>query len=367
MSVAAALAEAHHHSAPKVGAETHDALRRLKTASAGARPGVLQDPAPQGAVTVGYVAAPVPFLSSPMLADAAAEAVDARTIKYLLKAALRRREEEEERKEREMELARENVLQRGVTESLEKARLALEPSRGSKRKRKKRRRRRLPRTPRPRCGRPCARPRHVPAVRPSDSVHRRFLDIPVVQQRLVPTVHSLLVQFMGKVDVPVVVQRQVRGSILQKTVVCPQLQFTGLLHPCRGAEADLHGPDFSSDHRGPTSGKTSSGRSSIMLRELILRLHSSTWRSSLQSSIIAWAVWHVVNYGVLGPDSQAIRGLYAVEQFSDKVVFLPVIVQRLALMVQRVQKPVVLPQAQYLDKVVPCRCCQRQVPMVRQC
>ena len=36
------------------------------------------------------------------------------------------------------------------------------------------------------------------------------------------------------------------------------------------------------------------------------------------------------------------------------VFFLPVIVQRLALMVQRVQKPVVLPQAQYLDKVVPC-------------
>ena len=48
MSVAAALAEALHHSAPKVGAETHDALRRLKTASAGARPGVLKDPAPQG-------------------------------------------------------------------------------------------------------------------------------------------------------------------------------------------------------------------------------------------------------------------------------------------------------------------------------
>ena len=77
-----------------------------------------------------------------------------------------------------------------------------------------------------------------------------------------------------------------------------------------------------------------------MMRELILRLNSSTWRSSLQSSIIAWAVWHVVNYGVLGPDSQAIRGLYAVGQFSDKVVFLPVVGQRLALMVQTVLKPV---------------------------
>ena len=73
---------------------------------------------------------------------------------------------------------------------------------------------------------------------PSDSVLRRLLDIPVVQQRQVPTVLTLLVQFLGKVDVPVVVQRQVRGSFLQKTVVCPQLQFPGLLHPCRGAVAD---------------------------------------------------------------------------------------------------------------------------------
>ena len=129
--------------------------RAQKTARAtGARPGVLTQPEPQcGAVTVGYVAAPALFLSSAMLADAAAEAVDARTVKYLLKAALRRREEEEERKEWEMELARRDELQRGVTEALEKARAALEPSRGSKRKRKKRRKRRLPRSSVPRGGR----------------------------------------------------------------------------------------------------------------------------------------------------------------------------------------------------------------------
>ena len=69
---------------------------------------------------------------------------------------------------------------------------------------KKRKKEKLPRTPRPRCGRPCARQRQVPAVRPPDSVHRRFLDIPVVQQRQVPTVHTLLVQFLVAVDVPVV-------------------------------------------------------------------------------------------------------------------------------------------------------------------
>ena len=153
MSVAAALAEAHHHSAPKVGAAPNNAPRSQKTARAsGKHPGVLQEPEVQGgAITVGHVAAPAPFISSPMLADAAAEAVDARTVKYLLKAALRRREEEEERKEWEMELARRDELQRGVTEALEKARAALD--RGSKRRRKKRRKRRLPRSSVPRGGR----------------------------------------------------------------------------------------------------------------------------------------------------------------------------------------------------------------------
>ena len=62
------------------------------------------------------------------------------------------------------------------------------------------------------------------------------------------------------------------------------------------------------------SGRRVQGRSSISLsfRERISRLNSSTWRSSFQSSIILWADWNVVNYAVLGPDSQAIRGLYAV-------------------------------------------------------
>ena len=77
------------------------------------------------------------------------------------------------------------------------------------------------------------------------------------------------------------------------------------------------------------------------------RLNSTTLRSSLQSSIIAWAVWYVVNYAVLGPDSQDINGLYAAGQFSDKVVFLPGVGQRLALMVQTVLKPV-----QFSDKDV---------------
>ena len=43
-----------------------------------------------------HVAALLPFHSSPMLADTAAETVDARTVKYLLQAALEKREEEKE-------------------------------------------------------------------------------------------------------------------------------------------------------------------------------------------------------------------------------------------------------------------------------
>ena len=53
-----------------------------------------------GAVTVGYVAAPVPLLSAPMLADAVADAVDTRTAKYLLRTALKKLDEEETRQER---------------------------------------------------------------------------------------------------------------------------------------------------------------------------------------------------------------------------------------------------------------------------
>ena len=85
--------------------------------------------------------------------------------------------------------------------------------------------------PRARFGRPCALQRQVPAVQgvraasSSVSVHLRLLDIPVVRQR------------------------QVRGSVVQKTVVVPQLQsIEGRLHSFRAAEADPHGPDCSADH-----------------------------------------------------------------------------------------------------------------------
>ena len=59
-----------------------------------------------------------------------------------------------------------------------------------------------------------------------------------------------LLQFIDDLDIPVVQQRQVRGLMDLKTVVVPQLQFiVGRRHSFRSAEAVLHGPVYSADHR----------------------------------------------------------------------------------------------------------------------
>ena len=86
--------------------EMYDAPRRQNAPHPGVRPGSLSDPGPQRSDrTVRRSSGEAPLLTAPMLADAAAEAVDARTVQYLL-----------------------------IALSLEEARVALEPSRGSKRK-----------------------------------------------------------------------------------------------------------------------------------------------------------------------------------------------------------------------------------------
>ena len=179
MTVAMALAEAHHHSAPKVGAFSHVVPRELKTASAvAARPGCLQDPEPQGrAVTVGYVAAPVPSVTPPALAVPAAEAVDSRALTFLLGRALEVQREEAQREvEREKETAKvlkENAVKlvqemqaldakisahlpaskeewklwRSLSQS--RPQLSSSSSSGAKKKRKKKRRKRKRRPPPP--------------------------------------------------------------------------------------------------------------------------------------------------------------------------------------------------------------------------
>ena len=54
---------------------------------------------PQGrAVTVGYVAAPVPSLARPLLAGAASEAVDSSSLRFLAAAALQELKKEEKAK-----------------------------------------------------------------------------------------------------------------------------------------------------------------------------------------------------------------------------------------------------------------------------
>ena len=110
-SVAAAVAEALHHSAgPREKVverrgrqegevhETHNALRSQTTPLPGKRPTPLSEvTGPQVAVTDGYVAAGVPLLGAPSLADSSAEAIDGSTLSFLLQHALevKRKEEEE--------------------------------------------------------------------------------------------------------------------------------------------------------------------------------------------------------------------------------------------------------------------------------
>ena len=155
MSVAAALAEAHHHSALKVRAEQYYAPRRQKTASAGMRPGVLKDPAPQVAATYPSVTAPLPSLAVPLLAGTAGEVVDTSSLRYLTADALTQREEEERKRRRELEEAEEDgmlELNRRVSADLPLIRAETEAWRRwillppRPRKRKKKRKKRLPRT-----------------------------------------------------------------------------------------------------------------------------------------------------------------------------------------------------------------------------
>ena len=129
------------------------------------------------------------LLSTPMLTDTAAEAVDARTVKFPLRAELKKKKEEEEEEKREV-VGREQRRQQAFWDDF----VEKERQRTSRRKRKKRRKKRLPRTPLPRhgCRRPCDHQRQVPAVRSSDSVHLLTLGTPVATLRQVPTVHSFM-------------------------------------------------------------------------------------------------------------------------------------------------------------------------------
>ena len=116
--------------------EKYYALRRQTRPLPGTRPAPLPEVSEllEGAVTGGYVAAPEPLLSTPMVADTAAEAVDAR-----LRAELK----EEERR---MMVESEQRRQQAFWDSFEDK----ERQRTSRRKRKKRRKKKTLRIPLPR-------------------------------------------------------------------------------------------------------------------------------------------------------------------------------------------------------------------------
>ena len=86
-----------HHSR-----ETNYGLRAPKTASSGARPGVLEEPEPQGGtVTDGYVAALAPSVARPALAAPTVDGVDAAALSFLVAQSLAQQEKEKaEEKER---------------------------------------------------------------------------------------------------------------------------------------------------------------------------------------------------------------------------------------------------------------------------
>ena len=202
----------------------------------------------------------------------------------------------EERKEWEMELARRDELQRGVTEALEKARVALEPSRGSKRKRKKRRKRRLPRSSVPRGGRPHRRQRQWLVFGSLGDVLHCAVFPSFVDRPEMPCIMAGLDQkdrcsgmykagfagydtpravfpsivnahgdstgaVLGQGDMPLVILSGGFGQTVQKTADSPQLQsIAGRQHPLRAANADPHGPVCSADHGDSTVAAYFGGR-----------------------------------------------------------------------------------------------------------
>ena len=179
-----------------------------------------------------------------MLADTAAEAVDARTVHFLLTDAMkhlkegRKMEEEEER--------------RWLAQV--KAMTELSRQLPRKRKRKKRKKRKLPRAPL----------RDVPVL--FNDKFQQFFEffVPLVQFLDRNGGHSCCAAetrshsflhipgaVLGQGRCARVAQRQGYGQTVQNAVLVPKLQFfEGRRHPFRAAESVSHGLVWSEDHRG---------------------------------------------------------------------------------------------------------------------
>ena len=142
MTVAMELAAALHHSCGVRPDATYNAPRGQKTASsAGARPGVFEDPVPAQVVdaVTSYVAALGPSSLVPRLA--ANDALDNAALKFLVaRALLERREQEEERRkvEEEVKKRKKDLLERLTAEGRRELEQRLDSGSASS-KRKKRR------------------------------------------------------------------------------------------------------------------------------------------------------------------------------------------------------------------------------------
>ena len=107
-SIAMALAEAHHHSAPKVGAVPHDAPRSQKTASAAGERPALRNLSRRGVATDGYVAA-LPSVARPALAAPTADGVDAAALSFFVAQSLAQQEKEKEEEEEQAKVKEEDA------------------------------------------------------------------------------------------------------------------------------------------------------------------------------------------------------------------------------------------------------------------
>ena len=196
------------HQVPLAGGEIPENL-----SLPGARPGVLEDPAPQGAVTVGYVAASGPLLAVPLLASTASEAVDKAALAFLLQRSLDEKMlmelEEDSKRMAELSLLWKTPYERRSAEQKDRIRALMS------RRKKKRKKKKLPRTPRPRqgCRRPCDLQRQVPT---ETGTHSVLLGPGAV---------------LGQSRCAGVAQRQGYGQTVQETVLVPHLQFIEGRHP----------------------------------------------------------------------------------------------------------------------------------------
>ena len=200
------------------------APRGPKTPPPGVRPGSLAEPGPQRSDrSLRRSSGQTPLLGVPSLADAPAEAIDGRTLRYLLKANIARKKFEEEEEE-------EKKYQERAAESRRREQALLDHAASlPKRKRKKKRKKKLPRGG---CRRPYDLQRQVPAA-------LRVLRVPRQNgghscNATETGTHSVLLgpgAVLGQGCCAHVAQRQGYGQTVQKTVLVPQLQFIEGRHP----------------------------------------------------------------------------------------------------------------------------------------